>query len=200
MNSERKFKRGSKLLVALGAAGVVTASAATGLGLVETRVAIERPASSDRHAHTSEHACSGADRVGHVEIVPDAVVSRRGRERIEYHSEIALHRGKNVGVAWNADVIDDRGRIVATLDAGSARKGQGEVAFTKALAADLPDGFYGVRVRAAVAPSDEPADVFEAIQHVEVKGGRWAELSPSEWSKRSRANEVFQVADAKGGL
>lgn len=63
------------------------------------------------------------------------------------------------------------------------------------LSAPLGDGFYSLRVRAAVTADGEPADVVEAVQHVEVAGGRWIELDDQEWFERAQANQAFTAAE-----
>lgn len=168
------------------------------------RIPIERTARAAgavvaRAPQPGDSCAGGGRRAADVEIVPDAVLLEGGRERIEYHGEVAVHRGQNVGVAWEATVVDDRGRVMGqSLDRGAARRQRGEVAFTKALLATLPDGYYALRVRAAVSPPDEPVDIVESVRYLEVKGARWGELTDLEWFARSRANQVFTEAELKG--
>jgi hypothetical protein len=165
----------------------------------ETRVAIQRPPQVPQAPRTRQpgELCNGGlDPLATIEIVPDVAVNIAGREHVEYHSEISLQRGQKVGVAWSADVVDDRGNVVvAKLDTGTFKGHAGHVAFTNALKTPLNDGFYALRVRAAVTDADEGADIVEAVQHVEVAGGRWAELSDREWFERSQANQVFTTAE-----
>src|SRR5688500_11749248 len=70
-----------------------------------TRIAIERPASAPVAGHADHSALScngGAEYPVHIELVPDAVINNGGRERVEYHAEIKINRGKDVGLAWEA--------------------------------------------------------------------------------------------------
>jgi hypothetical protein len=165
----------------------------------ETRVAIQRPPRAPQVPRTRQpgELCNGGlDPLATIAIIPDVAVTIAGREHVAYHSEISLERGKKVGVAWSADVIDDRGNvIVAKLDTGTFKGQAGHVAFTNALETPLHDGFYALRVRAAVTDAVEGSDIVEAVQHIEVAGGRWTELSDREWSERSQANQAFTAAE-----
>jgi hypothetical protein len=178
-----------------GSSGAAAALGAMG----PMRIAIERDraAAAVAHRHEPGVLCAGGlDELAQIEIVPDAFVEEGGRERVEYHSEITVQRGDGVGLAWNADVVDDRGAtVVARLDAGAVGGRAGQVAFTGPLIARLADGFYALRVRVAVTAADEPATVIEAVQRVAVESGRWIELTDEQWFERSRANEAFTEAE-----
>jgi hypothetical protein len=196
---EWKGERRVALLAVVVAGAGWTAIASAGLLAGPTRVPIAR-----EHRHESrkvEHRpgelCAGGEAsLARIEVVPEAVVRQAGRERVEYHSEIALHRGKKVGVAWKADVINDRGVVVVpNVDVGAFKGKSGDVAVSKTLRADLNDGFYSLRVRAAVTAEGEVPDVLESAQHLEVKGGRWTELTDSEWTERSNEAQAFSAAE-----
>ena len=74
----------------------------------------------------------GPEGLADIELIPDAVISQGGRERIEYHAEIVAKRGQRLGIAWNADVISDRGQVVASgLDTGQATKRSGDAVVTR---------------------------------------------------------------------
>lgn len=128
-----------------------------------------------------------------VRLVPDAVITVAGRESVEYHAEIDIHRGKAVGLAWEADVIDDRGqKISSKLAPGTASAKAGDTSATGAiLAQQLPDGFYVLRVRVAVSPDDAPATVMEARQYVNVSGGKWREMDAIQWRADSNVRLAF---------
>ena len=187
---------GILLACAGGSAAVLAGPLATPR---QTRIAIQRPARAPAAARVRQAGdlCNGGlDPLATIEIIPDVMVNIAGREHVEYHSEISLRRGQKVGVAWTADLIDDRGNtVVSKLDAGTFKGQAGHVAFTNPLKTPLGDGFYALRVRAAVAAGDEGADVVEAVQHIEVAGGRWTELTDREWSERSQANQAFTAAE-----
>lgn len=174
-----------------GSGGVV---AATGARATVIPIARPRPAPA---THAPGDVCAGGqDAPARVAIVPDTFVSEGGRERVEYHSEIAIARGDHVGVAWTADVVDDRGvRVGAPLDVGSFAGRGGNVALTGPLVARLADGFYTIRVRAAITSVDDADTVISAAQRVEVTGGHWLELGEDEWFERSRASEAFSAAE-----
>jgi hypothetical protein len=182
-------------LLLVGAAGTAAALNAPG----ETRIAIERRVrapGAPAPRHSGELCGGGMSSLASIEIIPDAIVRNAGREHAEYHAEIAVQRGTKVGIAWNVDLIDDRGNpVVAKLDAGSAKASAGNVALTSPMTLQLGDGYYSLRVRAAVTADDEPSDVVEAFQHIEVKGGQWAELDDHEWFERSRARQAFSAAE-----
>jgi hypothetical protein len=177
-----------------GSGGVVAAT--TGDDPRITPIA-RGPARTAARPHGPGELCAGGlDAIARIEIVPDRVVEQGGRQRVEYHSEIAIDRGEGVGVAWTADVIDDRGaQVVAQLDAGTFAGRGGNLALTGPLVANLADGFYTIRVRAALTATDEPDTVLEAAQHVEVAAGRWNELADDEWFARSRASQAFSAAE-----
>jgi hypothetical protein len=187
---------GLTLVSAGGSALALARSLATAGG---SRTAIQRPhrvAESPRTPRPGDLCNGGLDPLATIEIVPDVLINQAGREHVQYHSEIALRRGQKMGVAWSADLIDDRGNVViAKLDAGTFAGQAGHVAFTRPLSTPLDDGFYSLRVRAAVTAEGEPADVVEAVQHVEVMGGRWTELDDQEWFERSRATQAFTAAE-----
>lgn len=129
-----------------------------------------------------------------VRLVPDAVVTTGGRESVEYHAEIDLHKGGKVGLAWEADVVDDNGQKVASkLAAGTGRGKAGDTATTRGIVAQLPDGYYMVRVRVAVSPDDAPATVMQAIQYVNVSNGKWREMDDAQWRAASNAHLAFRA-------
>jgi hypothetical protein len=187
--------------VAFTFCGALGAVALAHAAPVETRTPIERPPAKTTPPPKPNDGLTcqgGPERLADIELIPDAVISKGGRERIEYHAEIVGRRGLTLGIAWDADIVDDRGRVVvAGLDTGQATKRAGDTALTRALSSDLPDGFFAVRVRAAIAAAGEPSTVIEAAQHVEVRGGKWAELTQAEWQGRSSAREGFTEAQVK---
>lgn len=164
-----------------------------------TRVAIAREVNKTQTQRSSDSAdltCRGGiDYPAHVELVPDAVVTEAGRETVEYHAEVNIRRGKSVGLAWEAEVIDDRGQRVAfQLAKGAARGKAGDTTSTGAiLARNLPDGYYMLRARVAVSPDDAPATVLEAVQYVHVSGGKWREMDDIQWRANSSAQLAFRA-------
>jgi len=185
------------LLVSIGGGAGALAKSLASPG--ETRIAVQRlhkAPQAPRVRQKGDLCNGGLDPLATIEIIPDVLVTKAGREHVEYHSEISLLRGQKVGVAWDVDMIDDVGNVVvAKLDTGTFKGQAGHVAFTNALKTTLNDGFYSLRVRAAVAADGEPSDIVESLQHIEVQGGRWAELSDQEWFERSRANQAFTAAE-----
>lgn len=126
-------------------------------------------------------------------LFPDAVViSQHGRERIEYHAELEMARGSNVGVAWEAEIVDDRGQIVHSgLASGSRRASKGDTLVSKAILADLPDGYFELRFRAAIT-GDSESDLIETVQHIRVEDGKWQEIPTDDWYRFSRVTLAFQ--------
>lgn len=125
-------------------------------------------------------------------LVPDVLVREGLRERVEYHAEIKANRGKNLGVAWEVNIIDDRGRLVAAkLSSGSARVKVGDTTVTGSIRANLADGFYSLQARAAVSADDEPSSILETDQYLLVSNGKWSELTDLEWRRMSRASLLF---------
>lgn len=163
------------------------------------RTPIERPVKRTPTVDATLTCQGGAQPLARVELIPDAVISQHGRERIEYHGEIVAHAKKALGVAWKAEIVDDRGHMIASeLDRGEGRgKAAGDMIVTRALSANLPDGFYALRLRAAVTAEGEAADVLTATQHIEVRDGRWAEIELADWLARSRASQGFSEAEVK---
>lgn len=164
-----------------------------------SRVAIARDVKS-RPTQTADNPADltcrgGIDYPAFVELVPDAVITEAGREAIEYHAEVSIRRGKSVGLAWEAEVIDDRGQKVASqLAKGAATGKAGDTASTGAiLARSLPDGYYMLRARVAISPDDAPATVMEAIQYVHVTGGKWREMDDIQWRANSSAQLAFRA-------
>lgn len=200
-----------KVSFRLAIVGLTLASAGGGAVAVARSIAVpddsrtaiqrsQRAAEPPRTPREGDLCNGGLDRLATIEIIPDVLINQAGREHVQYHSEITLQRGQKMGVAWNADLIDDRGNVViAKLDAGASAGPAGHVAFTRPLGTPLGDGFYSLRVRAAVTADGEPSDVVEAVQHVEVRGGRWTELDDAEWFARSRASQAFTTADLTTG-
>jgi hypothetical protein len=136
----------------------------------------------------------GMDYPAEVRLVPDAVVTIGGRESVEYHAEIDLTKGGKVGLAWEADVVDDRGQKVASkLAAGTGRGKAGDTATTGAIRAQLADGYYMLRFRVAVSPDDAPATVMQAIQYVNITGGKWREMDDVQWRADSNARLAFRA-------
>ncbi len=150
---------------------------------VAPEVALPASASIER---TSHNDCLGQEAIGELELVPDMVRrSAVGRERVDYHADLHLNRGKNAGVSWRFDILDDRGTMVrSAVTEGTARGSGGDTLTTTSAGADLPDGFYALRLRAAIV-GDDVSDVLEAIQHVQVAGGLWRELTADEWYTES---------------
>jgi hypothetical protein len=96
-------------------------------------------------------------------------------------------KNDDVGVAWETDIVDDRGNAVQSkLAPGAGRLKRGELKTTQAIAPTLSDGYYAIRARAAVVPPDGPATTVEAIQYLQVSNGRWLELNDQEWRSLSR--------------
>lgn len=186
-------------LLCVGAAAALMLAFTVAPHLRETRVPIERP-KAEPVVSTGNGAgmlCAGGmEQPADLDLIPDAVVtSATGRESVEYHAELAVKSGRSVGVAWDADVVDDRGNVVQShLTTGQAKSTAGASIATGAIKADLADGFYSVRVRAAVAPDDGPSTILERVQYVRVLGGKWNELTDIEWRKNSRVSIAFPVA------
>jgi hypothetical protein len=163
----------------------------------ENRRAIERPHRAAVQQERAAAASCGQDYLATIDLVPDAVVSSGASERIEYHAEISVLRGTNVGVAWESDVVDDRGAVVVSnLARGTARSQNGDVVVGSPIAANLTNGFYAVRAKAAVSADGEPVMVVEHAQYIQVSNGKWAELTDVEWANSSRAR-LAHSADGK---
>jgi hypothetical protein len=175
--------------------GVVAATACAAVGvpsIAERRIPIEYI----RDVPTRPSAVHpGLEWPAQIELIPDAlIISPEGRESVEYHAELTVARGKSVGIAWDGEVLDDRGNVVLSgLAKGQERGSEGSVHVTAPILVDLADGFYALRVRAAIVPDDEPSTIMESIQYVELAQGKWIELTMYEWYERSRAGIAFPV-------
>jgi len=140
--------------------------------------------------------CSGGDRRANIELVADNLVKTGSREQVNYHAELMLHRGDNVGVAWTAQIVDDRGRVIqANLALGATKLRRGLTTKTDNIAKQLEDGFYTLQVKAITSTGDEPDELVEAHQHVHVANGKWIELDDIEWRKQSQQAVAFSEAD-----
>lgn len=133
----------------------------------------------------------GTESLANVELIPDAVVASgsggSASERVEYHAEIAIRRGRTVGVAWSGEVLDDMGRVVqGNIVSGSARATGGDIALTDAIRTDLPNGFYVMQVRAVALDAGREMDMGVGKQHLLIEDGRWYEMSPEDWRDQSR--------------
>ena len=156
-----------------------------------------RPVALATSASAPKTSFCGVENVAKVELIPDAVLVKGNSEKIEYHAEISIRRGKDVGVAWEAEVVDDRGALVASkLAVGSDRLADGDTAVTPEISVDLLDGFYSLNLRAAIVPADEASTVVHAEQFLEVKNGIWTELTDLEW--RSRSKVTLAHSDVEG--
>jgi hypothetical protein len=129
-------------------------------------------------------------------IVPDAVNVKDGRESIEYHAQLTSRLTKAGNVAWTICVTDDEGKVVTKLATGvRSIDARGEID-TAPFSVNLPDGYYALRVRAAIHTKDWD-DATEAVQHVAIARGKMRELSHADWFAYSRAS--IAVQDTKGG-
>jgi len=128
-------------------------------------------------------------------LVPDAVLAARGREKIEYHGELTSRLNEGGAVAWTAVVVDDVGNVVSTLGTGQTPVQAHSVASTASFVPDLPDGYYSLRIRAAVH-SVGWDDVTEAVQYFTVAQGKMREMSYDDWHTYSRDGLAVQLAAA----
>jgi hypothetical protein len=165
-----------------------------------TPVARDRSTVQRDPAHLQDQLCAGGMELPiTIDLIPDAVIAENGRERVEYHAEIEVQRGDDVGLAWEADVFDDRGRpVVSGISKGAAKAKKGELKSTAAISSPLPDGFSGVRIRAVASLVDEPTSLVEKIQYVHVLNGKWAELTDSQWHQQSKATLVHAINPSGG--
>jgi hypothetical protein len=191
MNFKRSGNNAKSLIdVATLIIGTAAGIAVATLGPLRTsRAAIEPTATvptMETQTSAGHNDCLGQEAVGELDLVPDLLYrSANGRERVDYHADLHLHRGENVGVSWRFDVVDDRGSVVRSAIArGTAKGSKGDSLTTSSAGADLPDGFFALRVRAAVV-ADGESDVLEVVQHVQVSNGLWRELSAEEWYAES---------------
>jgi len=191
-----RSKRWAPYLLGLTSGVAAICGVAFGRGLPH-RVAIAREVNRTQIQRPDERlpqTCQGGvDYPAGVELVPDAVITVGGRESVEYHAEVNVRQGKAVGLAWDADVVDDRGRTVASkLSTGTAKAKAGDTNATGAIVArNLPDGYYMLRARVAVSADDAPATVMEAVQYVNVSGGKWREMDDVQWRANSNASLAF---------
>ena len=120
-----------------------------------------------------------------AEIVPDAVVTTKGIETIEYHAELTSLVERQGAVAWSASIFDDRGILVQDLGKGQQSVAPKGTVVTPGLSAALPDGYYVLHVRAALSGTDTD-EVSEARQYLAVSHGSMKEMSYDDWSQVSR--------------
>lgn len=185
----------------LKATGIVVAAALAMAALgppstAEQRIPIEHPRQTAVARGDVVHP--GLEWPAQIELIADAlIVSPKGRESVEYHAELTIERGNHVGIAWDAEVLDDGGTVLHSgLVKAQETGAKGTVHVTQPIHVELADGFYALRARAAIAPEEEPATIMERIQYVEVAQGKWIELTDYEWYERSRAGMSFPDEDA----
>ena len=124
---------------------------------------------------------------------PDAVVVKGANETIEYHVELTSRLEKSYAVAWTAFVVDDVGKVITTISKGDGSAAAKGTVVTPSLKADLSDGFYSIRLRAAMRTSDQTEST-EAVQFVVVSGGKMREISTDDWYAQSRARLAVRAA------
>jgi hypothetical protein len=188
-----------RVLIGLGVSALALACllAWTSQGRTVERIAIQSP----RHiaAKSKSDATGDLRRLVSVDLYPDAVVTRAGRESVDYHAEVTNNRDTTIGLAWQVDVVDDHGKLVhPKVEVGSAKARAEELKTTRSFLADLSDGFYAIRVRVAATAANEPSDVVETNQYVQVVGGKWTELTDMEWRRFSRATLAYSEAEIAG--
>jgi hypothetical protein len=128
-----------------------------------------------------------------IDIVPDAAITQNGRDAIEYHAEATSDLKDDGAVAWSAFIVDDVGNVVQKLKTGvGAIKGRGMLA-TPAITVNLKDGYYSLRVRAAIHTAGWD-DVAEEAQYLVVNNGRTREMDYDEWHLQSR--DVYAIQDS----
>jgi hypothetical protein len=144
------------LAVVVGLSGVAIGAYQAGGGVSRQPILKEKKvAPAHRLPHAGE-CVGGAERIARVELVPDAIVSEGSRRWVEYHSDITVNKATGAGVSWESDVINDRGQIVVqhlskdTTNSMTAKTATTVTTGTIA-ASSLADGFYTLRVRAAVS-------------------------------------------------
>jgi hypothetical protein len=120
-----------------------------------------------------------------AELIPDAVITEAGQQSIEYHAELTSLVDSSGSVAWSATVVDDVGHLVQDLGKGQELAGAKGTVTTPALRPRLADGYFFLRVRAAIAGA-ELDEVADATQYLVVKNGVTSEMSYDDWSKVSR--------------
>ncbi len=96
----------------IAALAMQTTTARRGMtGRVPVARATTKADPGDNRENRSKLTCSGGlDYPADIQLIPDAVVTPTGREAVDYHAEINVHRGKAVGLAWQAEAVDDRGK------------------------------------------------------------------------------------------
>jgi hypothetical protein len=179
---------------AVGALSLVGSWLCSSHGLCANRIPVLR-APEAQALQVGESNCSGSDdRLGRVELVPDAVRSTSTSARIEYHAEIEVKQGTNVGIAWTGEIVDDRGRLVQErLAEGTASGSAGQRAETVSFSPTLPDGFFALRVHAAVVTQDQRTDILDGRQYVRVRNGVWTELNDRDWRALSLATVAHRT-------
>jgi hypothetical protein len=89
------------------------------------------------------------------------------------------------GTAWTTQLVDDVGNVVQVLDRGAVGIAANGVAATPSVWVGANDGFYTLRVRAAVR-SDDGEDVTEAVQYLAITQGKVREVDFANWHAKSR--------------
>lgn len=177
----------------LGVAAVVAVGAsAVAYAHRETRIAVKR--SPLAPGPSTPARWSGAEGFLSTEIVPDAVISNGGRERLEYHAEFSSKVGSDAAIAWTIYLTNDSGHDLAKLDASQARVGARGTATTKTLApGELPDGAYSVRVDVSLAASDGNQTSLETFQPFIVVNGKVSEISIDEWATNTHNADLVPL-------
>jgi hypothetical protein len=140
-----------------------------------------------------------------AELVPDAVLVSAGREAIEYHAELASLLEEDGATAWTATVVDDVGNVVSTVGSGQDALKARATLVTPGLVASLADGYYSLRIHAALS-AHGTEEVAQTIQYLSVSHGKVREMSFSDWHNASRDGLAVvipnppRVPSATGGV
>jgi hypothetical protein len=123
-----------------------------------------------------------------IALIPDTVEVRGKEERIRYHAEIDIEQGDSTGIAWELQFFDDRGKPMSeVLESGRGRGKKSDKLITKPVSMSLTDGYYELRLRTAVSTSERWSALLGDCVYLEVKNGKWTELTGEEFLNLSRA-------------
>jgi hypothetical protein len=171
--------------------GIVTAIVVPASGSSVIPIATEQRVTGTKYVVSSGAVIHTLEaRQLEAELVPDAVIVNGAKEAIRYHAQLKSNAGKDGTIAWTVLAVDDVGRLVATLDKGSDLLPSRGQYGTRGVLASLPDGYYTLRIRAALHTKDGD-DAAEAVQWLGVASGKVREMTLEDWYRQSRAGQAL---------
>ena len=128
-----------------------------------------------------------------LDVEPAAIVAgKAGHEQLEFEIRVSSHSTSRTSHRYITLITDDAGKPVAQPTKSNLFALAGDSAERRfsVRTAELPDGYYQLRVTAAGSDGNGAAATMDAERYFRVKRGHVTPLTFSEWSTRSRANRA----------